>query len=69
VQSLVDCSSRLDFGGAVADFCSAGFYPVVQDEGPPPARVNVDGLLNLVGNAPMSHRTAFSKMAGDPRDI
>jgi hypothetical protein len=51
----------LDFSGAATDFCLAGFYAVVHDERPPPARVDIDGLINLVGNAPMYHRTAFSK--------
>jgi hypothetical protein len=48
----------------VTDLCLARFPPVVQHERPPPARVDIEGLINFVRNAPISHRTAFQKWGG-----
>jgi hypothetical protein len=63
-QLLVDRRLRLDFGGAATDFCLAGLPTILHDKGPPPANVDIDGLNNVVGNAPISHGTAFQKWGG-----
>jgi hypothetical protein len=67
LRSSFDRRLRLDFGGAATDFCLAGLPTILHDKGPPPANVDIDGLNNVVGNAPISHRTAFQKW-GSPRN-
>jgi hypothetical protein len=52
----------LDFGGAATDFCLAGLPMIVHDKNPSPANVDIDGLNNFVGNAPIYHRKAFKKI-------
>jgi hypothetical protein len=37
----------LDFSGAVTDFCLSGFSPIVDDKGPSPANLDIDGPSNF----------------------
>src|ERR1700680_1559728 len=55
-QCLVDCSPRLDFGSAAADFRLTNETTIVHVKGPSPAWMDVDVLDDSVLDASIHHR-------------